>query len=357
MSRILPFRLFESHQLRLFQEPLTGIQKRFLDSHVQGKWRVNPATGLVDIDGDLACEKDQAEGFRGIRFGHVSGSFKWINSGLRSLDGAPHTVEGDFEVQDNKLESLQGGPQKVGRKFKGGEYNCARNLLRSLEGAPREVDAFDCRHNRLITLEGGPIRVRSSMDCSGNPLTNLRGAPRHVKYLNCENCGLSSLEGVPLELETLLCSGNSLRSLDGGPTVVQNFYRVTGNPLVSLSGFPDKVNLFDCGTFWINYGLNGVEALKGGRAQRIREIWESFVKHGLKEESKFPSFWTKHRRKTADLLLGLLPEEELDAWMRENPMEIGLLDEFPQIQKGVIARTGLKKGFGSIKTIVNRGLL
>jgi len=37
-----------------------------------------------------------------------------------------------------------------------GSFDCAKNGLTSLKGAPKEVDVFDCSRNNLTSLEGAP---------------------------------------------------------------------------------------------------------------------------------------------------------------------------------------------------------
>ena len=75
-------------------------------------------------------------------------------------------VTGDFYCNNNKLETLEGGPRKVGRFF------CASvNKLTSLKGGPREVGgSYYCHNNKLISLEGGPREVGGDFQCIGNPI-------------------------------------------------------------------------------------------------------------------------------------------------------------------------------------------
>ena len=79
-----------------------------------------------------------------------------------------------------KLESLEGGPEKVG-----GSFIC-RNCpnLKSLKGAPKEVGRnFDCSNcTNLKSLEGAPKEVKGSFICSNCPnLKSLKGAPKVIK--------------------------------------------------------------------------------------------------------------------------------------------------------------------------------
>ena len=80
-----------------------------------------------------------------------------------------------------------------------GYFNCSKNDLTSLVGAPHIVTRdFDCSNNNLTSLEGAPHTVGRGFDCSDNNLTNLKGAPHTVGgYFGCMNTNLTSLEGIP----------------------------------------------------------------------------------------------------------------------------------------------------------------
>ena len=47
----------------------------------------------------------------------VKGDFDCYKNELISLEGAPREVGGDFDCRENKLETLDGKPQKIGGKF------------------------------------------------------------------------------------------------------------------------------------------------------------------------------------------------------------------------------------------------
>jgi hypothetical protein len=135
MKHIQPFVLFEAKSAPL-PSGLTQSQEKFLNRHTPVlTWKVNPTTGLVDVQRYFDCSNQRQESFQGISFGHVSGHFFCSNNELTSLKGAPQTVGGDFSCSYNDLTSLEGAPQTVG-----GDFNCFYNYnLKSLEGAPRTV--------------------------------------------------------------------------------------------------------------------------------------------------------------------------------------------------------------------------
>lgn len=140
MSRILSFSLFETSR----QTPgLSKSQIDYLNSRVDGEWKLNADTGLVDVLGSFSLKAKPAKTFNGVRFGRVTGDFDCSGTSrnqLTSLEGAPHRVDGFFSCSGNKLTSLVGGPQQVG-----GDFWCNFNPLTSLEGAPQKVDKnFSC---------------------------------------------------------------------------------------------------------------------------------------------------------------------------------------------------------------------
>ena len=163
------------------------------------KFILNPKTNRYDYDGTLSGQ--QLEDFISkdekcftINFGKISGNFYCFRLGLKSLKGAPTEVEGDFNCSENQLTSLEGAPQTVG-----GNFWCSYNQLTSLEGAPQKVGkTFICTSTHLTSLKGAPQYVGKGFNCSYNQLTSLKGAPKEVgETFNCRaNPNLHSLEGI-----------------------------------------------------------------------------------------------------------------------------------------------------------------
>jgi hypothetical protein len=171
MRHIKPYQIFEASA-----PALTPEQKDWLDACTAGRWKLNPQTGLVDVDGDFDCEDQGLRDFKGVRFGVIGKSFWCYGNQLTSLEGAPQEVGGKFYGQGNQLTSLKGAPQKVG-----GDFDCSKNLLTSLEGAPQKVgNNFICNFNQLVSLKGSPQIVGGNFYCTRNPLTSLEGAPPMV---------------------------------------------------------------------------------------------------------------------------------------------------------------------------------
>ena len=162
--------LFENTQ------ELTQEQKDWLDECVSGTWQLSPQTGLVDVDWNFDCSKQDLTDFKGVRFGKVSGSFYCNRNELTTLEGAPQTVKGYFRCDWNQLTTLEGAPQTVK-----GDFSCERNQLTTLEGAPQTVGVhFYCSNNQITTLEGAPQTVGGEFHCYDNELTTLEGAPQTV---------------------------------------------------------------------------------------------------------------------------------------------------------------------------------
>jgi hypothetical protein len=194
MKYLQTFSLFESRT----PGTLTKEQEEFLDQYTRVTWLVNPATGLVDVQGSFLCSKQRLKSMYGIRFGTVTGHFSCYNNQLTSLEGAPQTVEGSFSCAGNQLTILEGAPQTVGYDF-----YCDRNQLTILAGAPLTVEgSFNCAYNQLTTLEGAPQTVEGDFYCSRNQLTTLVGAPQKVGGdFFCYHNQLTTLEGAPRTVE------------------------------------------------------------------------------------------------------------------------------------------------------------
>jgi len=202
---------------------LTKEQINWLDKRAKGKWTLNTMTGLVDVKGTFDCSDRGLKGFKGVKFGVVTGDF-WCNYNLiTSLEGAPQEVGGSFYCDGNSLTSLEGAPQKVG-----GDFNCAYNSLTSLEGAPQKVGVdFKCSYNQLTSLVGSPREVGRNFRCDENRLISLVGAPQEVgRGFDCEYNRLTSLEGATLNvrLELFRSCGNPV----SGKTLVAIFEKMCG---------------------------------------------------------------------------------------------------------------------------------
>ncbi|MFA7090968.1 MAG: hypothetical protein WC149_03850 [Arcobacteraceae bacterium] len=101
--------------------------------------------------------------------GHVRLADRLAN--LSKLPLSFNEVEGDFDISDNELISLEGSPRKVG-----GNFLAFKNEISSLRGGPKEVGkSFIVLRNNITTLEYSPSIVKEDFICSHNPLTSLEG--------------------------------------------------------------------------------------------------------------------------------------------------------------------------------------
>jgi len=169
MKWIKSYEIFEASQ------NLTLEQKSWLNKccvydsffGVKSKWTVNPNTGLVDVEGDFSCEGQDLQNFKGVKFGVVRGIFDCSDNQLKSLRGAPVEVQKNFYCNNNQLKSLIGAPQKVGENF-----NCENNYIKSLVGVPKEIFGnLDCEYNEIVSLEGAPQKLLGDFNCSYNPVS------------------------------------------------------------------------------------------------------------------------------------------------------------------------------------------
>ena len=105
----------------------------------------------VNVIGDVKLS-NSLENFQQIpvNFNEVDGNFDISDNVLTSLEGSPNKVSGDFLAYKNELISLKGAPKEVGRNF-----IILKNNIRSLIYSPTSVgEDFICSHNPLSNLEG-----------------------------------------------------------------------------------------------------------------------------------------------------------------------------------------------------------
>ena len=80
-------------------------------------------------------------------------------------------VDGNFDISDNELISLEGSPTKVT-----GNFHCFKNEISSLKGSPKEVGgSFIVLKNNISSLKYSPSIVKEDYVCSHNPIKDLEG--------------------------------------------------------------------------------------------------------------------------------------------------------------------------------------
>ncbi len=93
---------------------------------------------------------------------------------LENLSKLPvvfNKVEGNFDISDNELTSLEGCPKVVLKDF-----ICLKNEIKTLKGSPKQVDGnFIIIHNHINSFKHSPKIVKGDYICSHNPAKNLDG--------------------------------------------------------------------------------------------------------------------------------------------------------------------------------------
>ncbi|MFK2821582.1 hypothetical protein [Arcobacter sp. YIC-80] len=104
---------------------------------------------------------------------NVKGSVK-LSDKLANLSKLPlsfNEVEGDFDISNNELISLEGCPKIVH-----GDFLAFKNELSSLKGGPKQVSgSFIILKNNIDSLKFSPSLVKEDYICSHNPLRDLDG--------------------------------------------------------------------------------------------------------------------------------------------------------------------------------------
>ncbi|GAB5389310.1 MAG: hypothetical protein Alpg2KO_22780 [Alphaproteobacteria bacterium] len=118
---------------------------------VTGKRPLKRLDGTMVHNGNLSLTYHALGRLPDLSMLEVKGNLTLKGLGLTTLEGAPYRVHGKCDVSNNKLTSLEGAPQQVGR--------------------------FDCSNNRLTSLKGGPKQCGSLYRCTKNNLQNLAHLP------------------------------------------------------------------------------------------------------------------------------------------------------------------------------------
>ena len=144
---------------------------------------------------------------------------------------------------------------------------------------PQEVKNFNCSGNNLRSLKNGPSIVRI-YDCSRNNITSLKSmGVSELHSLDCSENKIKSLIGMPKEVNFLRCHKNKLRSLEGCGYVKKEL-NVSSNLLVSLKGCPINLSLRD-----INFKNNPVTE------GTLKMVYREMRKNGGNYESALNKVW------------------------------------------------------------------
>lgn len=171
---------------------------------------------------------------------------KWLHSqGVKN-----YTIRKNGIVDIHEFFILKGNIKKLPIQFgisSGHAFSCAKSKLKTLEGFPYKVMGdFICVESELTSLKGCPKYVGEDFDCSDNLLETLKYCPKYVgKDFRCYNNKLISLSYCPeIIYENFICNNNNLICLKGGPHIVYRHYICRDNKLESFNGLPFIIGRF-----------------------------------------------------------------------------------------------------------------
>lgn len=120
---------------------------------IKGHHRIDPRSGIIHIQGDIAARDNMPGDHLPLQFGTVTGNFDlFTQNNLKDLQGSPHTVGGEFFVVGYQITNLTGAPRHVTHRCVLRSYS-----LKSLEHLPES-----CSLLRLdITPELPLLRLTS----------------------------------------------------------------------------------------------------------------------------------------------------------------------------------------------------
>jgi hypothetical protein len=187
MKHIKPYKIFESASPN-FPTTREGVIEVCRKYKIEN-YTINDDLS-IDVNGDVELDSKNLE-YLPLKFNYIGGGFYCpYNVELKSLEGCPQTVNGDFYCYYNKLKSLEGCPQTVN-----GDFYCFNNNLKTLKGCPQTVNGnFSCDNNELKSLKGCPQTVNGNFGCKDNELKDLE----HFPEVN----GIIGIRGNPVNLLT-----------------------------------------------------------------------------------------------------------------------------------------------------------
>lgn len=124
----------------------------------------------VNVDGDIriASKNRFKDGYLPVKFNIVNGDFIIYNTDLKTLDGVPKWVMGNFDCDFNHLKDLKNSP-----KYIGGDFRVGYNKLFTLKGCTEEIGGdFVCVHNQLNNIRYAPKYIGGDLYCLRRDLPN-----------------------------------------------------------------------------------------------------------------------------------------------------------------------------------------
>jgi len=141
------------------------IRQITIHFNIDGKYKVDPKTGIVNVQGDVNLSVNSRIKELPVEFGTVTGNFICLKSQLTTLTGSPQQVHGNFWCAYSPINTLEGAPAHVG-----GEIDVRYCNLKNFVGAPTHVGSnFWGRRNPVESLEGLPAQIPGELDFDWNP--------------------------------------------------------------------------------------------------------------------------------------------------------------------------------------------
>jgi len=180
-----------------------------------------------------------------------------VNTQTDNIQKKPWNTKRSYSRDDSSKRYSNQDPEKFmisnsGVKQSDGSWIIKRNLIllrkspivkngRFIVKIKRVEGNFNCSGQGLKTLEGGPEYVGGSFWCGSNPsLRSLKHGPKYVgRIYECSYNGLTSLKHLPEELNgDFEAAGNKFTTMKGFPSYIKGEFDMTGNKLESLEHMP-----------------------------------------------------------------------------------------------------------------------
>lgn len=136
------------------------------------------ADGAVHVNTSVSMYRSTPNRRLPVQFAVVDGDCVFEDMKLKSLKGAPHTVNGDFNCSWNDLTTLQHAPTTLGA---GASFGCSHNKLTSLAHAPPHAAELTCDHNLLKNLVDAP--PCDVLWAPNNPFESFKNTPDHINQV------------------------------------------------------------------------------------------------------------------------------------------------------------------------------
>ena len=146
-------------------------------------YTINP-DGSIDVASSVDFDSYVGPGIFPLKFGKITGKFDCSDDRLTSLENGPEEVTGYFDCSDNRLTSFKG----LSLKKVGGDFYCKNNQLTSLVGCADFIrgDLY-CSNNKITDFRGVPEFFEGDFYCYNNPIFEIYDLFRTVnciKWLN-----------------------------------------------------------------------------------------------------------------------------------------------------------------------------